>query len=97
MNLDPGTVKAVSMASLNTFIAVMCRVVTMHRCIAILGPSIRVLYRDLSIAIRIRDQCIAIRDTYHDPTSGATHVSQYECPYHRRLGDLFKNNQAHIL
>ena len=41
----------------------------MHRCIAILGPTIRVLYRDLSIAIRIviriaihityRDQCIA--------------------------------------
>ena len=29
------------------------RVVTMHRCIAILGPTIRVLYRDLCIAIRI--------------------------------------------
>ena len=28
----------------------------MHRCIAILGPAIHVLYRDLSIAI-----CIAIR------------------------------------
>ena len=66
----------------------------MHRCIAILGPAIRVLYRDLSIAIRIaihiairikyRDQCIVIRDTYHDVTSGTavtthavtTHVSQ---------------------
>ena len=41
----------------------------MHRCIAIFGPAIRVLYRDLSIAIRIairiayRDQCIAIRIT----------------------------------
>ena len=54
----------------------------MHRCIAILGPAIRVLYRDLSIAIRIairiticityRDQCIAIRDTYHDATSGTS-------------------------
>ena len=29
------------------------RVVTIHRCIAILGPTIRVLYRDLSIAIHI--------------------------------------------
>ena len=43
----------------------------MHRCIAILGPEIHVLYRDLSIAILIairityRDQCIPIRDTYH--------------------------------
>ena len=54
----------------------------MHRCIAILGPAIRVLYRDLSIAIRIaihiairikyRDQCIAITDTYDDATSGAS-------------------------
>ena len=57
---------------------VKARVVTMHRCIAIFGPAIRVLYRDLSIAIRIairityRDQCIAIRDTYHDATSGTS-------------------------
>ena len=64
----------------------------MHRCIAILGPPISVLYRDLSITIRIkyRDSCIAISDPYHDATSGAsryvnaavtTHVSQYEYPY----------------
>ena len=50
----------------------------MHRCIAILGSAIRVLYRDLSIAIRIticityRDQCMAIRDTYHDATNGTS-------------------------
>ena len=56
----------------------------MHRCIAILGPAIRVLYRDLRIAIHIsihisiriairityRDKCIAIRDTYCNATSG---------------------------
>ena len=53
---------------------VSVRVVTMHRCIAILGPAIRVLYRDLSIAIRIayRDQCIAIRHAYHVATNGAS-------------------------
>ena len=91
------------------------RVVTMHRCIAILGPAIRVLYRDLSIAIRIairityRDQCIATRHTYHDATSGASRYvnaawqrmyrnTSVHCPYHhRRLCDLFKNNQARIL
>ena len=28
-----------------------CKGVTMHRCIAILGPAIRVSYRDPSIAI----------------------------------------------
>ena len=31
-----------------------------------------ILYRDLSIAIHITYQCIAIRDTYHDATRGAS-------------------------
>ena len=57
------------------------RVVTMHRCIdasrylvrryayCIATPNYkyRNMYRDT-----YRDQCIAIRDTYHDPTSGAS-------------------------
>ena len=62
--------------------SISIKVVTMHRCIAILGPPIRVLYRDVSIAIRItirikyRDPCIAISGPYHDATSGRITLCQ---------------------
>ena len=53
---------------------IMCihiRAVTIHRCIAILGPAIRVSHRDPSIAIRI-----AIPQAAHHHTSA--HVSRYK-------------------
>ena len=50
------------------------RVVTMHRCIAILGPAIGVSYRDPSIAIRI-----AIPQVAHHHTSAL--VLRYKWQY----------------
>ena len=41
----------VSSALFHPFTALIIRGVTIHRCIAILGPAIRVSYRDPSIAI----------------------------------------------
>ena len=47
-------------------------VVTIHRCIPILGPTIRVSYRDPIIAIRIA----ILQAAHHHHTSA--HVSRYE-------------------
>ena len=60
---------------------VTTRVVTMHRCIAILGPTIRVLYRDL-------------RDTYHViVTSVSRYVTRITMPQeaHHVMSTLHDN------
>ena len=58
----------------------LVRVAAMHRCIAILGQAIRVLYRNISIAIR---------DMYHDATSG---TSRY---VNAALQRMYRNTSVH--